>query len=70
MSRKTRWGILGTGNIARQFATGLAAVQGAELAAVGSRKQETADAFGRQFGIPRCYASYEALVADASIDVI
>ena len=70
MTGKTRWGILGTGNIARQFATGLAAVPGAELAAVGSRKQETADEFGQKFGIPRCYASYEALVVDPDIDVI
>lgn len=70
MSGKTRWGILGTGNIARTFATGLAAVHGAELAAVGSRTQETADVFGEKFGIPRCHGSYEALVADADIDVI
>ena len=65
-----RWGILGTGNIARQFATGLSAVEDAELAAVGSRAPATAESFGKQFDIPRRYATYEELVADPELDVI
>ena len=65
-----RWGILGTGSIAHSFAKGLAALPDAQLHAVGSRAQETADAFGAQFSVPNCYPSYDALVADPGIDVI
>ena len=67
---KIRWGILGTGVIARKFATGLKSAPGAELAAVGSRSQATADEFGDTFGARRRYASYEALANDPEIDVI
>jgi predicted dehydrogenase len=70
MSDTFRWGILGTGNIARQFATGLQALPDATLAAVGSRSQEAADAFGAQFGAARRHASYEALAADPEVDAI
>jgi predicted dehydrogenase len=45
MERKIRWGILSTGNIARTFARGLAALPDAELLAVGSRNLATAIAF-------------------------
>jgi predicted dehydrogenase len=65
-----RWGILGTGSIAFKFATGLVAVPGAELLAVGSRAQATADAFADQFGAPRRHASYEALANDPDVDAI
>jgi predicted dehydrogenase len=65
-----RWGILGAGGIARKFATGLAALPDAQLAAVGSRTGESADKFGDEFSIPRRHASYEALAADPDIDAI
>ncbi len=70
MTSKFRWGILGTGNIASQFARGLAAVEDAELVAVGSRTQQAADAFGDQFNAQRRYASYEALVADPNVEAV
>ena len=69
MSKTVRWGILGTGGIARSFATDLKAV-GLTIAAVGSRSQESADRFAAEFGIPTAYPSYEALVADPDVDVI
>jgi predicted dehydrogenase len=70
MADKIRWGILGTGIIARKFATGLKTASGAELAAVGSRVQTTADQFGDTFGVLRRHASYEALANDPEVDVI
>ncbi|MDZ4860441.1 MAG: Gfo/Idh/MocA family oxidoreductase [Candidatus Hydrogenedentes bacterium] len=70
MSTPIRWGILGTGAIAKKFVCGLQSVPDAELAAVGSRKQETADAFAHEFGFARAHASYEALAADPDVDVI
>lgn len=65
-----RWGILGTGKIAHLFTEDLTLLPDAEIAAVGSRAQETADAFGDEFDIPRRHASYEALAADDTIDVV
>lgn len=70
MSDTFRWGILGCGNIAKKFATGLQALDNAELAAVGSRSKEKADAFADEFGGDRRHDSYEALVADPDIDAI
>ena len=70
MQEKIRWGILGTGNIAHQFARGLTVVDDAELVAVGSRTQEGANKFGDEFSAPRRHASYEALANDAGVDAI
>ena len=70
MTKIIRWGILAPGNISRKFATGLGSLPNTELLAVGSRSQESADAFGDKFSIPRRYNSYEALVNDPDLDVI
>lgn len=70
MKEVIRWGILGTGNIATSFANGLVTMPDAQLAAVGSRKQSSADAYGDRFNIPRRYASYEELAHDPEIDVV
>jgi predicted dehydrogenase len=64
-----RWGILGTGGIAQTFTKDLL-THGFTVAAVGSRSQESADAFAAANGIPTAHASYEALAADPDVDVI
>ena len=70
VSRSTvRWGILGTGNIARQFAKGLDELPGTQLAAVGSRTRASAEAFAKAFGISTYYPSYEALAA-SDVDAV
>jgi predicted dehydrogenase len=66
----TRWGILGLGSIANQFATGLTVLPDAVLQAVGSRSQEKADQFGEKYGAVNRHGSYAALVADPEVDVI
>jgi predicted dehydrogenase len=70
MAKKIRWGILGTGNIADSFASDLQLLGDAELVAVGSRTQKSADQFGSKFNIPRRHSSYAALAKDKSVDVI
>ncbi|MBN8206889.1 Gfo/Idh/MocA family oxidoreductase [Microbacterium esteraromaticum] len=64
-----RWGILATGGIAAAFASDLRTA-GLDLVAVGSRSQESADAFAARFDIPRAHGSYEALAADPEVDII
>jgi predicted dehydrogenase len=65
-----RWGILGTGLIARTFATDLRLTDSGVAAAVGSRSQESADRFADEFGIEARHAAYESLVADPSVDIV
>ncbi|GAA5091127.1 Gfo/Idh/MocA family oxidoreductase [Microbacterium yannicii] len=64
-----RWGILGPGGIARAFTSDLRTA-GLDVAAVGSRRRETADAFAADFAIPHAHGSYEDLVADPDVDIV
>jgi predicted dehydrogenase len=67
---KVRWGILGTGAIARQFVQGLNSVPHAEVLAVGSRSGASAQEFADKRGIPRGHASYDDLASDPDVDVV
>jgi predicted dehydrogenase len=70
MNRKLRWGILGTGNIAKQFAGGLQTARRSEVVAVGSRTNSSAEQFARDYQIRLHYGSYDALIRDPAVDVI
>jgi predicted dehydrogenase len=70
MAETVRWGILGTGKIARAFANALKEVPGAILAGVASRSQDKADAVKGEFGALASYGSYEALTAVQDIDLV
>lgn len=65
-----RWGILGSGWIAEQFIRSTRAHTRQLIAAVGSRSQDKADSFARDWQIPTAHGSYQALVEDDSLDVI
>ncbi|NSY40427.1 gfo/Idh/MocA family oxidoreductase [Leisingera sp. ANG59] len=65
-----RWGILGSGWIAERFIESARAHTRQEIAAVGSRSQEKANTFARTWDIDTAHGSYQALVADDSLDVI
>ncbi|HZY38058.1 MAG TPA: Gfo/Idh/MocA family oxidoreductase [Mucilaginibacter sp.] len=65
-----RWGILGAGRIARKFATDLKLVEDAELIAIGSRSQQSADDFAAEFPVKYRHDSYEALAQNPEVDVI
>lgn len=65
-----RWGLLGTARINRALIPALRASDRNELWAVGSRSLASAEAYAREWGIPRAFGSYEALLADPAIDVV
>jgi len=65
-----RWGLIGSGLIARAFAADLTATDSGQVVAIGSRNRESADSFADKFGVPNRHASYEALVADPHVDVV
>jgi predicted dehydrogenase len=70
MTEAIRWGVIGTGGIAHTFARDLTLIDDCIIAAVGSRSETSARAFGEEFDIARRYGSYDALVADDEIDVV
>jgi predicted dehydrogenase len=70
MSETVRWGILGTGKIAKAFANALKDTPGALLAGVASRSIDSAQAFGAEFGAGACYDSYQGLADAGDVDII
>jgi len=70
MGEKLCWGIIGTGNIAKVFARGLAHSKTGTLVAVGSRRRESADGFAEEFDVPNRHGSYEALLADDEVQAV
>jgi predicted dehydrogenase len=65
-----RIGILGCANIARLFTRDVAASPAVRVVAVASRDAAKAEAFARDFSIPRAHAGYEALLADGDVDAV
>ena len=65
-----RWGIVGTGRIANDFAAALKRLPDARLVAVASRSQTSADAFADLFDVPRRYASLPELLGDDTVDAL
>ena len=62
-------GILGTGSIARTMAAEFAKVPAFRCEAVCSRQQATGEALAQQFGIPKVYTDYDAMLADPDIEL-
>ncbi len=67
---RLRWGVLGTGWIAAQFVAALRESTDQVIHAVGSRTAESAGRAAGAFGAERAHSSYEALVADPSVDIV
>ncbi len=65
-----RWGILGPGGIAAQFAAAVGEHTRGEVVAVGSRDAARAGAFAAAHGVPTAHGSYEALVADPAVEAV
>ena len=71
MMEKLRFGILSTGNIARQFIEGInGGAARSVAAAVGSRTLDSAKAFAETYGIATAHGSYDELLADPEVDAI
>lgn len=64
------WGIIGSGQIAGQFAADLALAPGAVLVANYSRTAANAKRFQENFGSKRAYSDLDALIADPEIDAV
>jgi xylose dehydrogenase (NAD/NADP) len=71
MSRRLRWSILGTGNIAKQFARGLVASDRGILTAVGSRRETEAAKFASELPSKNVSAgSYEDAIVSPAVDAV
>jgi predicted dehydrogenase len=65
-----RWGIVGAGEISRQFVLSSKAVAGADMAAVFSRSLEKAENFAKSYGVAKAYDSLEKMLASSEIDIV
>jgi predicted dehydrogenase len=65
-----RWGVISTGRIARAFLDALRPSQSEQIVAVASRDEAKAAAIAREFGVPRSYGSYQALLADPEVQAV
>jgi predicted dehydrogenase len=70
-SNKIRWGIISTAKIGmKQVIPAMQQSEYCDIQAIASRTQESADTAAASLGIPKAYASYDALLADPEIDAI
>ena len=65
----TRWGILGTGMIAKAFANALKEAEGSELVAVASKNEQRAKDFCESYN-SNFFGSYESLILQDNIDAV
>lgn len=65
-----RWAILGTGNIAGQFAAAMRTSRRGRVVAVGSRSIDSAREFAHRFEIPSAYGNYEHAAGDTTVDAV
>ena len=65
-----RWGLLSTANINRRLIPAIRASARGELVAVASRRQDAAEAYSAQWGIPRAFGDYDALLASGEVDAV
>lgn len=65
-----RWGIMGTGEIVRQFVSAARECTGATIAAVASRSADNAHAFAAEHDVEKAYDTYEDMVTAPDIDIV
>lgn len=69
---KVRWGFLGCGGIAHDFATAMVPIVGksAVISACAARSLVVAEQFAAAHGVGNAYGSYEELCADPDVDIV
>jgi predicted dehydrogenase len=70
LAKAVRWGVVGTGSIANSMARMIKLADHAELAAVSSRRMETAKTFTSAHGVPTAFDSWAEMTASDSVDAI
>lgn len=65
-----RWGVIGAGDISRQWVLASRECAGATIAAVAARDGDKAQAFAAAHGIEQAFGGYENMLASADIDVV
>ncbi|MEN3013428.1 MAG: aldo/keto reductase [Endomicrobiia bacterium] len=68
--KKIKWGIIGTGSIAKKFAFDLKFSQLGELYAIASRDIKKAQEFSKEFLCEKFYGSYDGLLKDEDVEVV
>jgi predicted dehydrogenase len=69
-TRPFRIAVIGCGRVAGHHCRSIAAVEGAELAAVCDLVEEKAIAYGREFGVPHFTNYHEMMRATSNVDVV
>jgi len=69
-NKTIRWGVLGTARIAEKVGKAIQAAQGSTLDAIASRSIDKAESWAKQYGVPKSYGTYEALLEDDAIDAL
>jgi len=70
MDSRVKWGIVSTANINQKVIPGAQASDKVDLVGVASRDRARAEAYAREWEIPRAYGSYEALLADPDVEAV
>jgi dihydrodiol dehydrogenase / D-xylose 1-dehydrogenase (NADP) len=65
-----RWGIIGAGEISRQWALTSRECAGATMAAVAARDEDKAKAFAAKHGVEKAFGGYAAMLASPDIDIV
>lgn len=65
-----RWGVIGAGEISRQWVLSSRECEGATMAAVAARSGDRAKAFAARYGVERAYGGYAEMLASPDVDVV
>ena len=68
--KKYRWGFVGSGGISHRAVRDIAQLERAEVYAIASRQQASADVFAQKYGLKKAYADFEMLCKDPQVDII